>query len=50
MQPRGFVLLAYGVVWAALLVYLFILKNRMRNAEAKLSQLHSTGSPGKDEK
>jgi CcmD family protein len=35
----GFVALAYGIVWAALLIYLFTLKNRLCKAEARLAQL-----------
>ena len=45
MGAWGFVLLAYGIVWFALLLYLFRLKTRMRKAEAKLSQLRSGGRP-----
>lgn len=39
MGAWEFVALAYGIVWAALLIYLFTLKNRLRKAEAKLTQL-----------
>ena len=35
----GFVFLAYGIVWSALLLYLFSLKFRMRKVEAELSSL-----------
>jgi len=35
----GFVALAYGIVWAVLLIYLFTLKNRLRQAETRLAQL-----------
>jgi CcmD family protein len=41
MGHWGFVLLAYGIVWAALAIYLVALKNRMRKAEARLSELHA---------
>jgi len=39
MGPWGFVFLAYGVVWGALLLYLALLKRRRRKAEADLSRL-----------
>ncbi len=41
MGPWGFVLLAYGVVWTALVLYLFILKRRFRKVETELSRLRS---------
>ncbi len=50
MGSWGFVLLAYGIVWLALVLYFLSLKNRMRKAGTKLSQLRSAGSPGKHEK
>ncbi len=43
MGPWGFVLLAYGIVWTALLLYLLILKRRFRKVEAELSRLRSEG-------
>ena len=43
MGPWGFVFLAYGIVWIALLLYLFSLKNRLRRAAARLSQLRLAG-------
>jgi CcmD family protein len=47
MGKWGFVILAYSVVWAALLGYLFTLKTRLRKAEARLAQLKSE-SMGRD--
>jgi len=41
MGPWGFVWLAYGIVWAAIVLYLVGLKSRMRKAHARLSQLKS---------
>jgi CcmD family protein len=43
MGPWGFVLLAYGIVWTALLLYLFILKRRLRKVEGELYRLRSEG-------
>lgn len=39
MSPWGFVILAYGIVWTALALYLFVLKRRLRKVEEELSQL-----------
>ncbi|MGH7770465.1 MAG: CcmD family protein [Candidatus Binatia bacterium] len=47
MGPWGFVALAYGIVWTAIVLYLLTLKSRMRKVEAKLSQLTSTEGAGK---
>lgn len=33
----GYVFLAYGIVWAALLIYLFNLKRRLYKLESELS-------------
>ncbi len=44
MGPWGFVLLAYGIVWTALILYLLILKRRYRKVEAELSRLRSSES------
>lgn len=41
MGPWRFVFLAYGIVWAALLLYLFLLKRRARKVEVELSSLRS---------
>ncbi len=42
MGPWGFVFVAYGIVWSAILLYLFLLKRRFRKVEAELSQLRSS--------
>jgi CcmD family protein len=39
----GFVFLAYGIVWLALLLYLFSLKRRAHRVEAELSSLRPAG-------
>jgi CcmD family protein len=39
MSAWGFVFLAYGVVWGAILIYWLTLKRRLRRAEAELAQL-----------
>ena len=41
MGPWGFVTLAYGIVWIALLFYLFILKRRFRKVEAELDRMRN---------
>ena len=43
MSAWGFVFLAYGIVWFALLVYLFAVKRRFRKVEKELSSLRSSG-------
>ena len=45
MGSWGFVFLAYGIVWFALLVYLFGLKKRLREVEVELSRLRSSAAP-----
>jgi len=42
MKTWGFVFVAYGIVWSAILLYLFLLKRRFRKVEAELSQLRSS--------
>ncbi len=48
MSPWGFVLLAYGIVWVALLFYLFLLKCRLHKVEVELSDLRSSGDLKRD--
>lgn len=48
MSAWGFVFLAYGIVWGALLLYLFILKRRSRKVEMELSALGSRKDLKKD--
>jgi CcmD family protein len=43
MSAWGFVFLAYGIVWLALLLYLFSLKRRATRIEAELSRLRPDG-------
>lgn len=38
----GFVFLAYGIVWGTILLYLYLLKQRLRRAENELSRLRSS--------
>ena len=39
MGPWGFVGLAYGIVWGAIAVYCYLLKQRYRAAEIELARL-----------
>ncbi|MET0644742.1 MAG: CcmD family protein [Candidatus Binatia bacterium] len=39
MGAWGFVFLAYGIVWCAILIYWLTLKRRLRRAETELAQL-----------
>jgi CcmD family protein len=38
-----YVFLAYGIVWAAIVFYVYSLKRRYRRAEAELKELQSDG-------
>jgi len=42
MSAWGFVFLTYGIVWAALLMYLCVLRRRFHKAEAELAMLRSS--------
>jgi CcmD family protein len=42
MGPWGFVFLAYGIVWGAILMYWVTLKRRLRRAETELAQLRAS--------
>jgi CcmD family protein len=42
MGAWGFVFLAYGIVWGAIVIYWVTLKRRFRRAEAELAQLRAT--------
>lgn len=42
MGPWGFVSLAYGIVWAVILLYWYLLKRRYRDAENELNRLRSS--------
>lgn len=48
MAAWGFVFLAYGTVWIALLLYLLILKYRVNKVAAELSSLRSSGDHKKN--
>ncbi len=50
MSAWGFVFLAYGIVWLALLLYLFSLKRRAHRVEAELSSLRPAAETRKDAK
>jgi CcmD family protein len=39
MGAWGFVFLAYGIVWGAILIYWLTLKRRLERAEAELARL-----------
>jgi CcmD family protein len=45
MGAWGFVFLAYGIVWGAIVIYWVTLKRRFRRAEAELAQLRGTEEP-----
>ena len=42
MGAWGFVFLAYGIVWCAILIYWLILKRRLHRAETELAQLRAS--------
>jgi len=48
MGPWGFVALAYGIVWGAIAVYCYLLKQRYRAAEIELAQLDAPQDNRKD--
>jgi CcmD family protein len=41
MGPWGYVFLAYGIVWCALIAYLLSLWRRLRSVESELSRLRA---------
>ena len=41
MGAWGYVFLAYGIVWSAIVLYLLCLKRRLRLAETEAAQLRS---------
>jgi len=47
MGAWGFVWLAYGIVWTAIVLYLVSLESRLRKARARLSHLKSQEGAGK---
>jgi CcmD family protein len=50
MGHWGFVALAYGIVWGAIVIYFVLLKRRYRNAEAELNRLRSSEAAQNDAK
>jgi CcmD family protein len=42
MGAWGFVFLAYGIVWGAILIYWLTLKRRLRRAETELARLRGS--------
>jgi CcmD family protein len=50
MGAWGFVFLAYGIVSAALVVYLYVLKRRLAKAHTELAKLRSLEESEKDAK
>jgi CcmD family protein len=42
MGAWGFVFLAYGIVWCAILIYWLTLKRRLRRAEMELARLRTS--------
>jgi CcmD family protein len=42
MDAWGFVFLAYGIVWCAILIYWLTLRRRFGRAEAELEQLRAS--------
>lgn len=50
MGPWGYVSLAYGIVWGAIVVYWFVLKRRYRAAASELSRLRSSEATGSYDK
>jgi CcmD family protein len=50
MGGWGFVGAAYGIVWGAIVVYLFSLKRRYDQAATELAQIRSSEATADDEK
>ena len=50
MGAWGYVSLAYGIVWGAIVVYWFVLKRRYRAAETELNRLRSSEAAGSHDK
>jgi len=45
MSHWGYVFLAYGIVWAAILIYLATLRSRLKKTEAELALIESSPEP-----
>jgi len=50
MGHWGFVLMAYGIVWSSILVYVTILKRRLAKAERNLVAVHNRAGADRNEK
>jgi CcmD family protein len=50
MGPWGYVILAYGIVWATIVLYLVFLKYRLRKAEAQTQLRTGAGYSDHNEK
>jgi CcmD family protein len=50
MRAWGFVAAAYGIVWGAILLYLYSLKRRCNQAAAELERLRATEANPANEK
>jgi CcmD family protein len=50
MGGWGFVAAAYGIVWGAIVVYLFSLKRRYNQAATEFAQLRASEATASDEK
>jgi CcmD family protein len=50
MGAWGFVSLAYGIVWGAIVVYWIFLKRRYRDAEMELNRLNAAQTAGSNAK
>ncbi len=50
MGPWGFVALAYGLVWGAIVIYLIALKRRYAQAAAELGRLETAEAKQNDDK
>jgi len=50
MGAWGYVMLAYGIVWGTILLYLSSLKRRLRRAESDLALLQAEEDTGRHEK
>jgi CcmD family protein len=48
MGQWGYVFLAYGIVWGAIMTYVILLKRRYRRAESELLRLRAGEDTGND--
>ena len=45
MDHWGYVFLAYGIVWAAILIYLAALRSRLKKVESELALIDPSPEP-----